>query len=39
MLANLEELKAGSRKITEEVASQRRGLRFLLYYLFLFYGG
>ena len=39
MLENLEELKAGSRKITEEVASQRRGLRFLFFYLFLFYGG
>jgi len=39
MLENLEELKAGCRRVSQELASQRRGLRFLIYYLFLFFGG
>jgi len=39
MRENLEELKARSTQVTAEVASQRRGLRFLLYYLVMFYGG
>ncbi|MBA7480005.1 Cardiolipin synthase [subsurface metagenome] len=39
MLENLEELKAGSYRVSEQTASERRGLRFLVFYLFLFFGG
>jgi cardiolipin synthase len=39
MLDNLEELKANSRRISAEKALSYRGLRFLFYYLFLFFGG
>jgi cardiolipin synthase len=39
MLENLEELKAKSYRVSEQMASERRGLRFLVFYLILFYGG
>ena len=39
MLENLEEIKANSRRITREMAAEYRGLKFLFYYAFLFFGG
>lgn len=39
MLDNLEELVAASRRVGESEAARRRGFRYLLYYLIMFYGG
>jgi len=39
MLENLEEIKANSRRITADMAAEYRGLKFLFYYAFLFFGG
>lgn len=39
MLENLEELKARSYRVSEQTASERRGLRFLVFYLILYFGG
>ena len=39
MLDQLSDLVAGSRRVSKLQASQRRGFKFLAYYLFLYFGG